>query len=54
MENSWDRNKRLSMEEGLAAMAVSGSKPAMTYGNGNSNTVKHYYGGTKKTKKKGK
>ena len=44
------------MEEGLAAMAVSGGKPSMMYGNSNGNTVKHYYGGAQKTKtkKKGK
>lgn len=34
------------MGEGLAAMATN------TYGTGSGNTVKHYYAGTIKTKKK--
>lgn len=45
------------MEDGgLAATAVSGSKASGTYGNGDSNTIKHKYGGllNKSKKKKGK
>lgn len=45
------------MEEGLAAMASSGSKPSMVYGNGEGQNTKHYYAGVmkkKKTKTKGK
>lgn len=40
------------MEEGLAAVAVSGSKASGTYGDGKQNTVQHNYGGTIKSKKK--
>ena len=37
--------------EGLASQGMSG--PMMTYGDGKSNTVKHYYAGSiKKSKKK--
>lgn len=42
------------MEEGLAAMASSGSKPSMVYGNGEGQNTKHYYGGTMSTKNKKK
>lgn len=40
------------MEQGLAAIAVSGSPAGMSYGDGKSNTIKHSYGGVIKTKKK--
>ena len=40
------------MEEGLAAMAVSGSKASVTSGDGKQNTITHSYGGTIKSKKK--
>ncbi len=42
------------MEEGLAAMVSSGSKPSMMYGNGESQNTRHYYGGTMSTKSKKK
>ena len=40
------------MEEGLAAVAVSGSKASGTYVDGSSNTIRSAYGGTIKSKKK--
>lgn len=40
------------MEEGLAAVAVSGSKASGTYGDGSSNTIKSAYGGLLDKKKK--
>ena len=40
------------MEQGLAAIAASGTPASMNYGDGKSNTIKHYYGGAIKTKKK--
>ena len=40
------------MEEGLAAVAVSGSKASGTYGDGKQNTVQHSYCDTIKSKKK--
>lgn len=40
------------MEEGLAAMAVSGSKASGTYGDGSSNTIRSVYGGLVDKKKK--
>lgn len=41
------------MEQGLAAMAVSSTPAMVRYGDGKSNTIKHYYNGGAK-KKKGK
>jgi hypothetical protein len=40
------------MEEGLAAVAVSGSKASGTYGDGSSNTIRSAYGGLLDKKKK--